>query len=255
MAQDVSADRYTEAMRQVVDGTLTGDEAAYTEAAAALEDMADAGELPRGDEFYATACSALCYDVAGMRRDAVRMYRLLGKRYSGEFEYIVGSAERARQLAEGLATLGMGDGGERLAFALDGTRRWLRGRATTGGEIDHDSPDDYNLFFALLNLLCRFFKALRGPDSDGVARGLAEKADGFYNDLLQYYPDPPLGLTVSLYLKLVKAVYRRSVSKLDIDDDVRETLWESGKYALSKPVEDVVAAGLIAGQTCCAGCL
>lgn len=245
MARGSSADRHTEALRLIIDGTLTGDEEAYRGAAVALEDMADTGDLPRGDEFYATACSALCYDVVGMRRDAVRMYRLLGQRYSGEFEYIVGSAEHARRLAEGLAALGLGDGGRRLVPALDGARSWLRSQEEPGGGIDHDSPDDYNLFFALLNLLCRFFRALRGPDSDGEARDLAEKADGFHDDLLRYYPDPPLGFMVSLYLRLVKAVYGRSVSRLDVDDDVKEALWKSGRYALSGSEGDAVAAGLL----------
>ena len=245
MARGSPADRHTEALRLIIDGTLTGDEEAYRGAAVALEDMADAGDLPRGDEFYATACSALCYDVVGMRRDAVRMYRLLGQRYSGEFEYIVGSAEHARRLVEGLAALGLGDGGRRLAPALDDVRSWLRGQEEPGGGIDHDSPDDYKLFFALLNLLCRFFRALRGPDSDGDARDLAEKADGFHDDLLRYYPDPPLGFMVSLYLRLVKAVYGRSVSRLDVDDDVKEALWESGRYALSGSEGDAVAAGLL----------
>ena len=147
----------------MVDGTLTADAAAYRAAAATFEDLAGAGVVPGGDEFYATAYSALCYDVAGMQQDAARMYGLLGPRYSGEFEYIVGSAGHARRLAEGLAALGMGDGGARLAPALDVVRGWLRSRAGPGGSIGHDTPDDYNLFFALLNLLCRFFKAIGAP--------------------------------------------------------------------------------------------
>ena len=211
-ARDLHAGRYTNALRLMVDGTLTGDAAAYRAAAATLEDLAGAGVVPGGDEFYATAYSALCYDVAGMRQDAARMYGLLGPRYSGEFEYIVGSAWHARRLAEGLAALGMGDGGARLAPALDDARGWLRSRAGPGGSIGHDSPDDYNLFFALLNLLCRFFKAIGGPDPDGRARDLAEKAGGFYDDLVRYFPDPPLGLMVSLYLRLVEAEYGRSAS-------------------------------------------
>ena len=90
-ARDLHAGRYTDALRLTVDGTLTGDAAAYRAAAATLEDLAGAGGVPGGDEFYATAYSALCYDVAGMRQDAARMYGLLGPRHSGEFEYIVGS--------------------------------------------------------------------------------------------------------------------------------------------------------------------
>lgn len=211
-ARDLHAGRYTDALRLMVDGTLTADAAAYRAAAATFEDLAGAGVVPGGDEFYATAYSALCYDVAGMRQDAARMYGLLGSRYSGEFEYIVGSAGHARRLAEGLAALGMGDGGARLAPALDDARGWLRSRAGPGGSIGHDTPDDYNLFFALLNLLCRFFKAIGGPDPDGRARDLAEKAGGFYDDLVRYFPDPPLGLMVSLYLRLVEAEYGRSAS-------------------------------------------
>ena len=247
MEREPRADRYVGALRSIIDGTSTGDEAAYVSAAAALEDMA-AAELARSDEFYATACSALCYDVAGMRRDAVRMYRLLGGRYSGEFEYIVGSAAHARRLAEGLAALGMGDGGRRLALALDGARSWVRGQAGPDGEFDHDSPDDYRLFFALLNLLCRFFGALRGPDSDGRARDLAERAGRFYDELLRYHPDPSLGFMVSLYLRLVESTYGRSVSRLGLAGGVREALWESGRYALSRS-EEGAAAALIGGES------
>ena len=106
----------------------------------------------------------------------------------------------------------MGDGGARLAPALDDARGWLRSRAGPGGSIGHDSPDDYNLFFALLNPLCRFFKAIGGPDQDGRARDLAEKAGGLCDDLVRHFPDLPLGLMVSLYLRLVEAEYERSAS-------------------------------------------
>lgn len=248
MAREPHADRYVGALRSIINGTSTGDEAAYASAAEALEDMADAGELARDEEFYATACSALCYDMAGMRRDAVRMYRLLGGRYSGEFEYIVGSAAHARRLAEGLEALGLGDGGRRLALALDGASSWVRSRAGPDGEFNHDSPDDYNLFFALLNLLCLFFKALRGPDSDGRASGLAERAGRLYDEILQYHPEPLLGFMVSLYLRLVEATYGRSVSRLGMAGGVREALWESGRYALSKS-EEGAAAALLGGES------
>ena len=51
-----------------------------------------------------------------------------------------------------------------------------------------------------------------GPDLDGRARDLAEKAGGFYDDLVRRFPDPPLGLVVSLYPRLVEAEYGRSAS-------------------------------------------
>ena len=224
MARNPPADRYTDVLLSIVGGTLKGDEAGYVAAAGELEDMADASELPRGDEFYATVLSALCYDMAGMRGDAERLYRLFGQRYSGEFDYIVGSAAHARRLVEGLAMLGTGDGGRRLESSLVRARRWLRAKAGPGGKVDHDSPDDYDLFFALLELLCRFFEALGGPNSDGRARSLAERAGEFHDDLVWYCPDPPLGIIVGLYLRLVEATYGRSASRLGLDDDVRKAL-------------------------------
>ena len=245
MARNHPADRYTDVLQSIVGGTLNGNEAGYVAAADELEDMADAGELPRGDEFYATVLSALCYDMAGMRSDAERMYRLFGQRYSGEFDYIVGSAAHARRLVEGLARLGTGDGGRLLESSLVRARRWLRAQAGPGGKVDHDSPDDYDLFFALLELLCRFFKSLMGPDSDGSARNLVKRAGGFHGDLLRYDPDPPLGIIVGLYLKLVEATYGRSVSRLGLDDDVRKALWHSGRYALARFEKDAVDGGLL----------
>ena len=232
-------------MQSIIDGTSTGNRASYEEAAVALEDMADAGELPRGDEFYATICSALCYDMARMRCDAVRMYRLLEQRYSGEFEYIVGSPAHSRRLVEGLALLGVGGGSGLLASALDETSRWLHAKASPERGIDHDSPDDYKLFFALLNLLCRFFEAPGRRGSDRSAKDLAERAGRFYNDLLRYFPDPPLGFMVSLYLRLVEATYDHSVSRLGLADGMGAALWMSGRYALTPPGEAAVEAGLI----------
>lgn len=213
MGQMPSADRYTEALGEIIEGTVTGDEASYVAAGIALEDVSSTGELPRNDEFYATVYSALCYDIAGMRSDAVRMYRLIERRYSGEFEYITLSAAHSRRLVKALAALGTGDGGRSLTLALDGAHEWLYAKASPGRKIDHASPDDYQLFFALLNLLRQFFEALKRPDSDGIARNLAKMASGFYDDLVQYHPEPLLGFTVSLYLRLVEATYRRSVAK------------------------------------------
>lgn len=209
-------DGYTEALHSIIDGTSTGNIESYREAAVALEDLADAGDLPRGDEFYATACSALCYDIARMRFDAARMYGLLEQRHSGEFEYIVGSAAHSKRLVRGLAALGMGDGCELLTSALDDTCKWLNAQASPKGGIDHDSPDDYKIFFALLNLLCQFFKALEGSDPGGGARDLAKRAGRFYDDLLRYYPDPPLGFMVSLYLRLVESTYEHSAPGLGL---------------------------------------
>lgn len=49
MAHGSPPDEYTGAMRSIINGTSTGDMSSYREAAAALEDLADAGDLPRGD--------------------------------------------------------------------------------------------------------------------------------------------------------------------------------------------------------------
>ena len=232
-------------MRTIIEAASTGSKAEYRAAAAALDDMAAAGEIPRGDEFYATVCSALCYDIAGMRGDAVRMYRLLEKRYTGEFEYIVRSPAHAMRLVRGLASLGMGDGGRLLSAAVGGASEWILSQAPPGSPVEHDTPDDYNVFMATVMLLCRFYEALRGPDSDGKAKDLAQKAGSIYDELLQYYPDPPLGFMASLYLRLIEATYERAAARLDITDGAREALWRSGSYALAEFEEDAVAAGML----------
>lgn len=212
MERGRSGDRYADAMRTIIEAASTGSKAEYRAAAAALDDMAAAGEIPRGDEFYATVCSALCYDIAGMRGDAVRMYRLLEQRYAGEFEYIVRSPAHAMRLVRGLASLGTGDGGSLLSAAVGGASKWMLSQAAPGGSVEHDTPDDYNVFMATAMLLCRFYEALRGPDSDGKARDLAKRAGSMYDELLQYYPDPPLGFMASLYLRLIESTYERSVA-------------------------------------------
>ena len=245
MARKSADDRYTDAMRAIIDGTVEGDSDAYRAAATALDDLAGAGELPRGDEFYATVFAALCYDIARMRGDAVRLYRLFGRRYSGQLEYVVGSAAHSRRLVEGLAMLGAGDGGRSLKSALADTDKWLRSQTGPGGKIDHDSPEDYRLFFALLSLLCRFFGALGGPDSDGIARDLAEKAGRFHDDLLRYSPDYNMEFMVSLYLRLVEATYEHSAARLDMGDEIRAALLNSGRYYLEQIEEDAVKAGLL----------
>ena len=245
MARTPATDKYADAMGRIIDGISTGDEASYAAAAAALEEISGTGELPRGNEFYATVFSALCYDLAGMRRGAARMYGLFEGRYSGELEYVTLSAAHSRRLVGGMAALGAGDGGMRLALALDDAHEWLRSKASSEGKIDHPSPDDYRLFFALLSLLRRFFRALRGSEPGGSARELARTASGFYDDLVRYDPEPLLGFMVSLYLRLIEATYERAVARLGLGDDTREALWDSGRYALAGLERDAVAAGLL----------
>lgn len=228
MERRQGGDWYAEAMRPLLGDASTGNRAAYRAAAASLDDMSGTGELPRGDEFYATACSALCYDIAGMRDDAVRMYRFFGKRYTDEFEYIVRSPAHAARLAKGMASLGMGDGGRLLSAAMSDASDWILAQAAPGGSVEHDTPDDYNVFMATVMLLCRFYESLRSPDPGGNAGELAKKAGRFYDDLLHYWPDPSLGLMASLYLRLIEATYERAVARLDNADGARESLWKSG---------------------------
>lgn len=201
---------YLESLRAITDAAL-GDVTKYGAAAAALDDAAGSGELPRGHEFYATACSALCYDMAGMRADAVRMYGLLEQRYAGEFEYIVRSPEHAGRLVGGLASLGMGDGGRLLSSALAGAVEWIA-RSASGNRVEHDTPDDYNVLMATVELLCEFYESLGDPGSDGRAGDLAKRAGMFDDDLLHYYPDPPLGFMASLCLRLIEATHERSMT-------------------------------------------
>lgn len=245
MDRTPAADKYADAMGRIIDGISTGDEESYAAAAAALEEISGTGEMPRGDEFYATVFSALCYDLAGMRRGAARMYGLFEGRYSGELEYVTLSAAHSRRLVGGMAALGAGDGGRSLALALDDAHEWLYSKASSEGKIDHLSPDDYRLFFALLSLLRRFFRALRGSDPGGSARELARTASGFYDDLVRYHPEPLLGFMVSLYLRLIEATYERAVARLGLGDGAREALWDSGRYALAGLERDAVAAGLL----------
>lgn len=214
MVRGRSGDRYADAMRIIVEAASTGDRAGYRAAAVALDGATAAGELC-GDEFYATVCSALCYDIAGRRGDAVRMYRLFEQRYSGEFEYIVRSPARALRLVRGMASLGMGDGGRLLSAAVEDAGEWILAQAAPGSLVEHDTPDDYNVFMATAVLLCRFYGALKSPDSDGKAGELAKRAGSIYDELLHYYPDPPLGFMASLYLRLIEAMYERSPAGLD----------------------------------------
>ena len=217
-----AGDLYIEGLRTVVDATSTGDRAKYREAAAVLDDAADAAEPRRGDKFYATVCSAVCYDIAGMRGDAVRMYRLFEQRYAGEFEYIVRSGAHAARLARGLASLGMGDGGRLLSAAVGEASEWILAQAAPEGTIEHDTPDDYNMFMDTVILLCRFYESLGGPDSDGKARELAKKAGRMYDGFVQYYPDPSLGLAAGLYLRLIEATYERSAAGPGIADGAKK---------------------------------
>ena len=208
-----SGDRYVEALRTITGAALgPGDGTEYGAAAAALDDAAGSGELPRGHEFYATACSALCCDMAGMRADAVRMCGLLERRCAGEFECIVRSPEHTGRLVRGLASLGMGDGGRLPSVAVDGAVEWMLSQAPPGGPVEHDAPDDYNVIMATAHPPCEFYESLGGPGSDGRAREPAKRAGMFDDDLLHYYPDPPLGFMASLCLRLIEAADEHSMA-------------------------------------------
>ena len=223
------------ASRAIIDATSTGNREAYRAAAAALDDAAAAGGLPRGEEFYATACSAPCYDIAGMRGDAVRMYRLLGPRCAGELDYIVRSPAHAARLVEGLASLGAGDGVRSLSSAVGGASRWILARAAPGRPVEHDAPDDCNLFMATVRLLSELHESLGGPGSDGVAGGLAGKAGRHYGELVHFCPGPPPGFMASLYLRLIEATYERSAAGLGIGGGAGKARQDDGE----RPGEDL----------------
>lgn len=240
---------YASALLSMVRGIEGREDAEYLKAAGSLEALVERGDIPANLSYYATVYSALCYDIAGARGGAERMYMKMDARYGGEMERIIPSRTHAERLARGLSMLGRRKAGA-FSRALSEAIEWIKAvESETGGPIMHDNADDYTVMLSSMALLDDFFAALTGPGEGDATGRLARAASEQYGELHMFDLSPQVALMARLYLQLIRAASERAVAALGIGGDVKRGLLDGGKYELWPPQKRAVEAGLLDGRS------
>ena len=199
---------YASALIDMLDGAQGRDGDAYRRSARSMEDMAGAGAVSVGMEFYASLYAALCYDIAGMQADAARMYGTLSGRYRGELDRMLPSAECACELVEGIAALGRRDA-DLLSRTLSKIAGLIKDREQAAeSPMAPGSFDDCAALLAPLILTCEFFSSVR--DDAGRSRSLARDAGRMRDELSRFDASPMLRIMANLCLELIRASEGRS---------------------------------------------
>ena len=224
---------------------------AYARAADSLEGLVDRGDVHADTLFYTCMYSALCHDIAGNAGRAGRMYGMMERAYAGEFDDIVGSRRHAGRLAAGLADLGKRRRGK-FSAALSDAIEWIKAvESRTGGPIEHDRADEYNVFMSTLILLDDFFASMEDA-SEGAAEkiaGFAREAEERYRQVELFDLDPSLDFMACLCLRLVAACSRRSVAALDAGVRARAGMLGAGICELPPLQKRAVDAGVLEGRS------
>lgn len=224
---------------------------AYARAADSLEGLVDRGDVHADMLFYTCMYSALCHDIAGNAGRAERMYGRMERAYAGEFDGIVGSRRHAGRLAAGLADLGRRRR-DKFSAALSDAIEWIKAvESRTGGPIEHDRADEYNVFMSTLILLDDFFASMADAGEGAAAKiaGLAREAEERYGQVELFDLDPPIDFMACLCLRLVKACSRRSVAALDAGVRARAGMLGAGICELQSLQKRAVDAGVLEGRS------
>ena len=241
---------YGAALLDMVDGLAHRTPDAYSKAAEAMERLVRAQSLPVNMEFYTSLHSALCYDVSDCPSRAERMYEKAGQSYKGEFDDLLPSRRHARGIAEGLAALGQGRDVSGLSRALGGAIDTIKRREKeAGGPLQHDNPDDYNVFISSLILVDDFFKAASDPAGGERMTKIMHDASERVGELQAFGASPPLHFTASLYLHLIRASCERSVARLPLRAEAKAGMLGSGRLELWPPQRMAIKSGLLDGNS------
>lgn len=241
---------YGVAMVDMIEGITRRRPEAYSKAAAAMEHLIEAQSLPVNMEFYTSLHSALCYDVSDCPSGAERMYEKAGQSYKGEFDHLLQSKRHAKGIAEGLAVLGRDKDVSRLSQALDSAIDVIKRREEeAGGPLQHDSPDDYNVFMSSIILVDDFFKAVSDPAGGEKMTKIMHDASERVNELQNFNATPLLHFTASLYLHLIRASCERSVSRLQLRAEAKAGMLYSGRRELWPPQRMAIENGLLDGKS------
>ena len=234
----------------MIDGLTHRTPEAYSKAAAAMERLVEARSLPVSMEFYTSLHSALCYDVSDCPSRAERMYGKAIQSYRGEFDYLLQSKRHAKDVAEGLAALGRDKDVSGLTRALDNVIDVIKRREEeAGGPLQHDSPDDYNVFLSSLILIDDFFKAASDPAGGERMTKIMHDASERVAELQIFKTTPLLHFTASLYLHLIRASCERSVARLRLRAEAKAGMLCSGRRELWPPQRMAIAHGLLDGNS------
>lgn len=194
------------AMIKMWDGTRDG----HRQAAEALEDLIESGEISREHEFSCTLYAALGYDIAGESRSARRMYERLAHTEHPNLEHFVLSKANSRLITDSLALAGLRNSAG-LGSNLSRVRDDLNSQKERVRRVDDAYRDDYVVLIATVNLLADAIGALASSDDIELKRARSNAAL-FNAGLEKFSPEPWISLVAALSAQLIGKIAERAAN-------------------------------------------
>ena len=242
MLREPSKPSFGASMVKMMDATQDG----HLEAAEALEDLVESGEVPRKHEFSYILYAALGYDIANEPHSARRMYERLAYTEPPNLEHFVLSRANSRLLTDSLARAGLRDS-LGLDSNLSRVRDDLNSRKECMKHVDDAYRDDYVVLLATVNLLAETIGALASSDGSALKRANSNAAL-FYDDLEKFSPDPWISIAAALSAQLIGKIAERAVANLEVPYGTKNALREKQILEVWKTQADAVN-GLLGGKS------
>ena len=204
------------AMLKMFNGTQDG----HLQAAEALEDLMESGQISREHEFTCTLYAALGYDIAGEPHSARKMYERLAYTEHPNLEHFVLSKANSRLLTDSFARAGLRDSSG-LGSNLSRVRDDLNSKKERLRRADSTYRDDYVVLLATVHLLADTIGALAASDDIALKRA-SSNATLFHNGLEKFSPEPWISLVAALSAQLIGKIAERAEANLEAPDRTDE---------------------------------
>ena len=223
----------------------TEDEA-ILEAAEALDDLVESGEIPDKYKFTCILYAALGYDIANEPYSAKRMYRRLAFVKHPNLEHFVISRSNSRLLTGAFEDIGLRDS-TKLEDKLSRVRNNLEIQKEYIKHVDEAYRDDYSILLSAVYLLGDTISALASSDSNGIKKANSTAAK-IYEELEKFSPEPWIEIVAALSMQLIRKITERAVVGLEVPDKTKSMLREKKILEIWKPQADAVS-GLLGGKS------
>lgn len=192
----------------------------HLQAAEALEDLIESGQISREREFTCTLYTALGYDIAGEPHSARRMYERLAYTEHPNLEHLVLSKANSRLLTDSFARAGLRDSSG-LSANLSRVRDDLNSKKERLRNADSTYRDDYVVLLATVHLLAETIGALASSDGGALKRA-SSNATLFHDDLEKRSLEPWISLVAALSAQLIGKIAERATANLEAPDGTNE---------------------------------